>query len=295
MKKWIKEFLDFLSVERGLSKNTIYSYGEDLNKFASYLEKKHIDAPDSVKKDHITDFMLFLKDNGLSSNSISRALVSIKVFFRFMVRERILKKDITSVLDSPKLIRSLPEVLNSDEVNKLLFSANGRDWIGIRDKAVIELMYATGLRVSEVVELKLSNANLDMGFVKCIGKGQKERIVPIGKKAQEALGRYITKIRPKLQKKTADNHLFLSKLGRKISRQSFWKMIKKYAALAKIKKEIKPHTLRHSFATHLLEGGADLRSVQEMLGHSDISTTQLYTHINRERLKGIHKKFHPRG
>ena len=180
------------------------------------------------------------------------------------------------------------------EVDKMLTGPDLRDPIGIRDKAAMEIMYATGMRVSEMVDLPMDGLNLDVGFVKCRGKGDKERIVPIGDKAREALRRYMDKVRPALAGKRHDTHLFLSRLGKKISRQSFWKMIKKYTKAARIKKDITPHTLRHSFATHLLERGADLRVVQEMLGHADISTTQLYTHINKERLKSIHKQFHPR-
>ncbi len=295
MREWINEFLSYLSVERGLSKNTILAYGEDLKKFADYLESKNIKDLDTVKRSDITKFMLQLKDKGLSSNSISRNTVAIKVFYKFLVREGLLKVDIAGVLESPKLIRPLPEVLNLREVDNLLNIPSGRDWISIRDKASLEVMYATGLRVSEVVELLMNNVNLEMGFIKCVGKGGKERIVPLGKKAVWSVKRYLERVRPQLLKKRSSMHLFLSRLGRKISRQSFWKMIRKYARLAKILKKIKPHTLRHSFATHLLERGADLRSVQEMLGHANISTTQLYTHISRERLKGIHRKYHPRG
>ncbi len=295
MREWINEFLDYLSVERGLSKNTILGYGRDLKKFADYFESKNIKDLDTVKRSDITKFMLHLKDRGLSSNSISRNIVAIKVFYKFLVREGLLKVDIAGVMESPKLIKSLPEVLTLREVDNLLSIPNGRDWMSIRDKAVLEVMYATGLRVSEIVELLTNNVNLEMGFLRCVGKGGKERIVPLGKKADRSLRRYLERVRPGLVKKGTDVHLFLSRLGRKISRQSFWSMIGKYARLAKILKKIKPHTLRHSFATHLLERGADLRSVQEMLGHANISTTQLYTHISRERLKGIHKKYHPRG
>ena len=180
------------------------------------------------------------------------------------------------------------------EVDKILEGPNLKDPVGIRDKAAIELLYATGMRVSEMVDLPIEGLNLDMGFVKCKGKGDKERIVPVGDKAKDALSRYIEKVRPAIAGKRQDRHLFLSRLGKKISRQTFWKMIKKYTKMARIKKDITPHTLRHSFATHLLERGADLRVVQEMLGHADISTTQLYTHINKERLKSIHRQFHPR-
>ena len=229
MREWIKEFLDYLSVERGLSKNTILSYGEDLKKFADYLESRNIKNLDAIKRSDITKFMLRLKDSGLSSNSISRNLVAIKVFYKFLVREGLLKVDIAGVLESPKLVRPLPEVLTMGEVDSLLKTPGGRDWMSVRDKAALEVMYGTGLRVSEIVELLMNNVNLDMGFVKCTGKGGKERIVPLGRKAAQSIKKYLERSRPKLAGKRADMHLFLSRLGRKISRQSFWKMIKKYA------------------------------------------------------------------
>ena len=295
MKALIGEFLNYLTIERGLSKNTISAYGTDLHHFIEYLAAKGVEDPDSVKRQDITIYLLSLKDRGISSNSISRALVSIKMFYRFLVQERLAKDDVAGVLESPKLIRPLPNVLGAGEVDKLLAAPDTRDWMGMRDKAALELMYATGMRVSELVELAMGGLNLDVGFIKCRGKGDKERIVPVGRKASEALQRYIEKVRPKLLRKgSQDPHVFLSRLGKKVSRVSFWKMIKKNTKLARIKKDITPHTLRHSFATHLLEGGADLRVVQEMLGHADISTTQIYTHINKERLKSIHKQFHPR-
>ncbi len=294
MKTLLEEFLNYLSVEKGLSKNTISSYRMDLEHFIAQLGSNGITDIDKIRRQDITNYLLFLKDKGMASNSISRALVAIKMFYRFLVQERLAKDDIAGVLDAPKLIRPLPNVLGMAEVDKLLTAPDIKDWQGIRDKAALELMYATGMRVSELVELATEGLNLDVGFIKCKGKGDKERIVPIGKSAKEALSRYIEKVRPKLLKSKQDTHLFLSRLGRKISRQSFWKMIKSNAKRARIKKGITPHTLRHSFATHLLERGADLRVVQEMLGHVDISTTQIYTHINKERLKSIHRQFHPR-
>lgn len=295
MKTLVDEFLNYLSIERGLSKNTISSYRTDLVHFIDHMASKKIDDPDRVKRQDIMDYMLGLKEKGISSNSISRALVAIKMFYKFLVQERLAKDDVAGVLESPKLVRPLPNVLGMAEVDKLLSAPDLRDWIGIRDKAALELMYATGMRVSELVELTMEGLNLDVGYIKCRGKGDKERIVPIGRAAKDAALRYSTKVRPKLLKKgSLDNHLFLSRLGKKISRVSFWKMIRRNTKLARIKKDITPHTLRHSFATHLLERGADLRVVQEMLGHADISTTQVYTHINKERLKSIHKQFHPR-
>jgi len=295
MKTFINEFLNYLSIERGLSKNTISAYGSDLDHFTEHLATLGITDPDSVRRQDIMDYLLKRKGEKVSSNSISRALVSIKMFYKFLVQERLAKDDVAGVLESPKLVRPLPNVMGMQEVDKLLAAPDVRDWMGSRDRAALELMYATGMRVSELVDLTMDGLNLDVGFIKCRGKGDKERIVPIGKKAKEAVEHYIEKVRPRLQKKgVQDGHLFLSRLGKKVSRMSFWKMIKKNAKLARIKKDVTPHTLRHSFATHLLERGADLRVVQELLGHSDISTTQIYTHINKERLKSIHKQFHPR-
>jgi len=294
MKALLDEFLNYLTVERGLSRNTIAAYRTDLAHFIARMEAAGLNDAGRVKRQDIAGYLLYLKDKGIGSNSISRALVAIKMFYRFLVTEHLVKEDIPGVLESPKLIRALPDVLNISEVDKLLAEPDLRDPVGIRDKAALELMYATGMRVSEMVELAKDGLNFDVGFVKCKGKGGKERIVPVGKKAKEALARYIDKARPAFLKGKSDPHLFISRLGKKISRVSFWKMIKRYAKMARIKKDITPHTLRHSFATHLLERGADLRVVQEMLGHADISTTQFYTHIDRTRLKSIHKQFHPR-
>jgi integrase/recombinase XerD len=238
--------------------------------------------------------MLYEKDKGLSANSIARRLAAIKVFYRFLVRERILKDDPTSLIDSPRLWKKIPDTLSLNELDALLKQPNIRDKQGIRDRAILETLYATGMRVSEAVNLKVDNINLEIGFLRCIGKGNKERVIPVGRKAIISIHRYLELSRPQLLRKKESEFLFLNRFGKKISRQSLWKMIKKYARAARIKKSIRPHTLRHSFATHLLERGADLRSVQEMLGHANISTTQIYTHINKERLKTIHRLFHPR-
>lgn len=294
MKELVEEFLNYLSIERGLSKNTTTSYRADLASFLNYLESKGFSDIESIKRDEIRNYLMRLKDKGLSSNSISRALVAIKMFYKFLAQERFIKDDVAGILESPKLIRPLPNVLSIAEVEKLLQAPDIRVRTGMRDKAALELMYATGMRVSEIVDLPTSTLNLDIGFIKCKGKGDKERIVPIGSQAKNAIYKYMQDARPALLKNKEDSHLFLSRLGKRISRQSLWKMIKKYAKKARIKKEIAPHTLRHSFATHLLERGADLRVVQEMLGHADIATTQIYTHVNKERLKLIHRQFHPR-
>ena len=295
MQELVDSFLSYLSVERSLSKNTIISYRRDLGKYIKYLEGSRINSLSVTSRNNITDFMFSLKDKGLSAGSIARNLVAIKVFYRFLVRERILKFDPSGLLDSPKLWKRIPDVLSLSEVMALLGAPDLSQPQGIRDRAIFELLYATGLRVSEAVNLKVQDLNLDAGFLRCIGKGSKERIVPLGKQAISALQSYLEKVRPQLLKNlSANSTLFLSRLGKQLSRQSFWKLIKHYARRSGIKKDIRPHTLRHSFATHLLEGGADLRSVQEMLGHADISTTQVYTHIDKNRLKLIHKTYHPR-
>ena len=294
MRELIEAFLNYLSVERGLSRNTITSYQEDLNYYMNYLESKGIDTLSRTTRNDITNFMLSQKDRGIAPNSIARRLAAIRMFHRFLARERIIKNDPSALIDSPKLWKRVPDTLTINEVDALIAAADVHDTQGIRDRAILETLYATGMRVSEVVNLKKDNVNLEIGFLRCIGKGNKERVIPLGKKAIAGITRYLEVSRPKLLGKKEADYLFLSRFGRKTSRQSLWKMIKKYAKQAHIKKPIKPHIMRHSFATHLLEHGADLRSVQEMLGHSSISTTHIYTHINKDRLKSIHKQFHPR-
>lgn len=294
MKEFIEEFLNYISIERGLATNTISSYRLDLSKYVKFLTKQGITSADQVKRDHITSFMRKEKEDGLSPSSISRSLAAIKMFHRYLVRERLGSEDPSNLVETPKLWKRVPDVLSIVEIESMIKSASGRGWQVVRDNAILELLYASGMRVSELVDLKVESVNLEVGYVRCIGKGRKERIVPVGKKAQVAVKRYLDQVRGKLLKSNFTSILFLSRLGKKISRQSVWKIIKYYAKKAKIKKMVKTHTLRHSFATHLLEHGADLRSVQEMLGHSDISTTQIYTHVDRERLRLIHKQFHPR-
>lgn len=294
MKRHIEQFIYFLEAERGVSANTIISYRRDLEKFSDYI-KKHGKTVTVVEREDITAFLMMLKNKGLSVTSIARNLAALKTFWKFLTREQIVKENASSSVESPKIWQRVPDVLSKKEVEDILEAPDKNGWMGIRDRAILELMYATGLRVSEVKDLKKANTNLEAKFVRCVGKGGKERIVPLGRRAQDAVKEYLSAAREKTFKKSLDDHLFLSRLGRKISRQSLWKMIARYAREAGIKKTITPHTLRHSFATHLLEGGAELRGVQEMLGHADISTTQIYTHIDKERLRGIHKKFHPRG
>jgi len=294
MNELVDVFLNYLSVERGLSRNTMVSYREDIKAYINFLKGIHINSFSLTKKNDITDFMFSQKDKGLSANSVARRLAAIKAFYRFLVRERILKADPSNLIDSPKLWKKIPQTLSVNEVDALLACPNIRQRQGIRDRAILEALYATGMRVSEAAGLKKDDVNLDVGFLKCIGKGNKERIIPLGRKAISSIKRYIDSSRPLQLKNKASDFLFLNRFGKKISRQSLWKIIKRYAKEARIKKPIRPHILRHSFATHLLERGADLRSVQEMLGHANISTTQIYTHISKERLKAIHRMFHPR-
>ena len=294
MNELLEEFLSYLSVERGLSANTLAAYRRDIARFFEYLKSRHIPSIQRVTRQIIDSFMLSEKDRGLSASSISRGLACLKSFFKFLVNENKVKEDVTGIIESPKLWKKLPDALSLGEVELLLKGPNVREIAGRRDKAALELMYATGMRVSEIINLKMDDVNMGVGFVKCFGKGGKERIVPFGRLAKESISQYLDKSRPELLRKKVSNFLFLTRLGKPMSRQSFWKIIKKYAKAENIKKNITPHTLRHSFATHVLERGADLRILQEMLGHADISTTQIYTHVNKERLKSIHQKFHPR-
>ena len=294
MKEFIDDFMDYLSVERGLAKNTLLAYRRDLDKYIEYLSQKGIKTSPQVNREHVSGFMFDLKKHDMSATTICRNLAAVKMFHRFLVRENLSKEDPTTLVDTPKLWMRIPSVLTQAEIESMIAAASGKGIQQIRDQAILEIFYASGLRVSELSDLKTTSINYEVGFVRAIGKGSKERIIPLGGKAREAVQRYLLRSRPRLLKEQVNDVLFLSRLGKKISRQSLWAVIKFYARKANIKKTIKPHTLRHTFATHLLEHGADLRSVQEMLGHSDISTTQIYTHVDKERLKSVHKQFHPR-
>ena len=290
--KLLDQFISYLRVERGLADNTIESYSRDLVKFTQFLEEKKL-SPQNVNRDHIIKYMSVLRSN-LSTRSTARNLSAIKTFFRFLISEGEITENPVRLLESMKLPRKLPEILTQDEVDSLLSQPDAISPLGKRDKAMLELLYATGLRVSELVGLKIIHVNLEAGFVRTMGKGSKERIIPMGEKARISLQNFLLEGRGGLLKGKNSSYLFLNSRGGTLSRQGFWKIIKKYGLLAGINKKITPHMLRHSFASHLLEGGADLRSVQVMLGHADISTTQIYTHITRERLKQVHKKYHPR-
>ena len=286
------QFINHLRVERGLADNTVQSYSRDLMRFFEFLKARER-SPLHACQDDIMDYMGALR-RALAVRSCARHLSALKMFFRFLVSEGKIKSSPARLLGAAKLPQRLPGVLNRQEVDLLLSQPDASNHRGQRDKAMLEVLYATGLRVSELVGLKISNVNLEAGYVRMVGKGSKERMVPMGSKALETLKEYLFEGRPRLAKNRSSTYLFLNSRGGPMTRQGFWKIIKKYGRRAGIKNEITPHKLRHSFASHLLEGGADLRSVQVMLGHADISTTQIYTHITGERLKQIHEKYHPR-
>jgi integrase/recombinase XerD len=291
---YLDNFLNYLVVEKGLSKNTIQSYNRDLQKFITYLEKNNCADVSRVTNLEIISFLVEVKSQGLSSKSTGRNLSALRMFFKFLVQEGFLDANPSINIESPKIRQNLPSVLSIAEVDYLLSQPDVKTTRGLRDRTMLELLYATGVRVSELVSLKLTSINLEVGYIIAFGKGSKERIIPLGDTAKYYLNEYLTIARQKHTKGMMSPFLFLNPSGKKFSREGFWKMLKRYALKAGINKKLSPHTLRHSFATHLLEQGADLRSVQIMLGHVDIATTQIYTHITQERLKKVHKQYHPR-
>lgn len=296
MDKILQHFCGYLLMERGLSENSIAAYRSDLEDFSDWLKEQGKNSYSEVSRDDIIDFLGARKEQEMEPSSLARRLVAIKVFFRYLAQEKFIPDNITSVMDSSKLGRILPEFITAVEVDALMnvWSLEDRDFLAIRNRAILELMYACGLRVSEVAALNVSSVNLDDRVIRVVGKGSKERIVPVGHLALRALGRYLKEARPYLLKSPDEPTLFLSRLGRRLDRERIWGIIKETARLAGITKNVHPHTLRHSFASHLLENGADLRVIQEMLGHADIATTQIYTHIDQRRLLEVQRKFHPR-
>jgi len=295
MHQSLDRFLNYLIVEKGLSKNTIEAYSHGLNRFLNYLRRKGMEEVREISKLDIREFLLFLKKKGLSSKTLARNLVSIRVFLRFLTEESILSANPAEEIESPKTAKTLPEILSLEEVETLLEQPDTQIPQGMRDRAMLEMLYATGMRVSELTQLQVNHVHLEAGYVLIYGKGSKERIVPIGNEAMKWARRYMGETRERLLKKRESPFLFVNRSGKPMSRQNFWKSIKAYGRRAGIRKRIAPHLIRHSFASHLLERGADLRSVQLMLGHVDISTTQIYTHVTGERLKKIHQRYHPRG
>ena len=291
----VDRYLNYLIFVKGLSEKTIESYSRDLTRFVDYMKSNNLSHPSETDTALILRYLIQLRNAGLKQRSRARHLVSLRGFFRFLLQEKIIDVDPIRNIELPRSTLKLPDVLSVEEIERLLSTPNQDTARGARDSAMIELLYASGLRVSELVLLKLQDINFHAGFVRIFGKGSKERVVPIGQHAQKKIEQYIVSVRPILLKNTVSRYLFVARAGRPMTRQGFWKLLRNYVIKAKINKTVTPHTIRHSFASHLLEGGADLRAIQEMLGHVDISTTQIYTHVAREYVKRMHAKYHPRG
>ncbi len=296
MDRYLDYFFNFLSVEKGLSANTLNAYGRDLSTYSAYLrEHEKIDDPVDISQLVLLQYLTFLKNNNLSPRSRARTLSALRSFHRFLLQENYTEHDPTALIESPRALPALPRLLSEKEVERLLQAPIGNRPIAVRDRAMLEVLYATGMRVSELVGLRLGDLKLDIGCLNAFGKGSKQRLIPLGEVAIEILREYLQNSRPELLKTLTSEEVFLNVRGKKLSRQGFWKNLQNYALKAEIKQKVYPHMLRHSFATHLLENGADLRSVQTMLGHVDISTTQIYTHVIQERLQKLHRQYHPRG
>jgi len=289
------QFVDYLAIEKGLARNTISSYASDLNLFLNFLRDEGIEDLAASDTAVIFKHLIALRNAGLGSRSRARHLVTLRGFYRFLVQEKVLKTNPAKLVDLPKTGRKLPDVLNIDDVARLLDAPDLTKPAGVRNAAMLELLYAAGLRVSELVTLGITDVNLEACFIRVLGKGSKERVVPIGQTAKRRIDTYLSSARTVLLKNQPSSYLFVTRLGKPMTRQGFWKVLKQVARRAGLVSRVTPHTLRHSFATHLLERGADLRSVQVMLGHADISTTQIYTHVAPEQLKAVHTQYHPRG
>lgn len=295
MHNLIDEYINFLSVEKGAALNSIEAYSRDLNRYMAFIRSRGIDVFGIIVPEDVISYLESLRKSGLSATSMNRNLAAIRGFYKYLIREQKIDNNPVANISLAKTWMRLPDTLSQEEMNLLLAQPDSASASAIRDKAMLELMYATGVRVSELVTLTMNAMNWQVGYVTALGKGGKERIVPVGKSAYECLIKYVDQARPALLAGRKSNVLFLNRSGKGLTRQGFWKIVRKYTVSAGLHKKIHPHTFRHSFASHLLEGGADLRAVQVMLGHADIATTQIYTHISRERLKNIHKKYHPRG
>jgi integrase/recombinase XerD len=295
MNHLIDEYLNYLTVEKGASRNTIDGYGRDLGRYAGFVCEGGTREIDGIGTGELISFLASLQREGLAANSVNRALAAIRGFYKYLLREKRVDHTPVAHIELARVWMRLPDVLSREEMELLLSQPGAATPAECRDSAMLELVYATGIRVSELIGLTVNSINWQVGYLVAMGKGEKERIVPVGRTAYDRVKRYLEGARPLLIKGGESNYLFLNRSGKGLTRQGFWKIVKKYAAKAGLSKRVHPHTFRHSFASHLLEGGADLRSVQIMLGHADISTTQIYTHVTRERLKEIHRRFHPRG
>ncbi len=290
----IKPFLNYLVSECGLSANTVSAYSRDLNRFGRYCQKERIRNVDKLTPTDMQGFARLLSKESLATASIARHLVTLRMFLRFHLLSGLIRTDMISMLEMPKTWRRLPHVLSRQRTTELIEAVARESQYYLRDRALLELLYATGMRASEAADLKLDGLNFQIGYLRCIGKGRKERIIPVHAQAMTLLKDYLQELRPKLLGERKCDHVFISRTGRPLSRIEIWRIVRKAAVTAGMKGKITPHTLRHCFGTHLLQGGADLRSVQEMLGHADVTTTQIYTHVDQEHLRSIHKKFHPR-
>ncbi len=294
LRETFQRFLDYVVLERGLSENTVGAYERDLTRYLILLSDCGIESIGDVTQDEVAALLQLLSEMGLEASSVARNLAAVRMFHRFLLSEGIASHDPTEHLKPPKLGRKLPSVLNVHEVERLMAAPDVEKPLGLRDRALLEILYGAGLRVSELIGLSRSDLLLEVEVIRVFGKGGKERVVPIGTEGIQWVATYLNNVCPRLAKPNSDNEVFLNFRGGKLSRMGIWKLLRKYVEAAGIERGVSPHTMRHSFATHLLEGGADLRAVQEMLGHADISTTQIYTHVDREYLKEVHRTFHPR-
>ncbi|MHC4616241.1 MAG: site-specific tyrosine recombinase [Planctomycetota bacterium] len=290
----VKDFLDYLTVEAGLSNNTVLAYARDLKGFLGFCKSNNVSRMDQLEPPLVQGYLRSLSTESKSETTIKRCLVAIRMLLRFAKLTGVIEDDFAAILESPKVWQRLPVTCNKQQVVGLLNAPSPKERYYLRDKTLLELLYATGLRASELAGLKTSDLNLDIGYLRCLGKGNRERVIPVGRVAVAVTREYVANLRPELAKPESADFLLLSRTGRPLSRIEIWRLVKRYAMRAGMPKNLTVHTLRHCFATHLLTGGADLRSVQELLGHVDIATTQIYTHVDQERLRRIHKQFHPR-
>ena len=295
MRDLLNQYFNHLLIEKGAAGNTLEAYGRDLKRYAAFLDKEGLTDAGSVTPQVVIKFLVQMKDGGLSANSLNRSLAALRSFYKYLLQEKVLDESPLANIDQAKVWMRLPDTVSKEEMNLMLSQPGDKTPMALRDSAMLELLYATGLRVSELISLSMNSINWQVGFLIVMGKGSKERVVPIGKTAYDCVRRYVDEARPKMLKTKITDSLFLNRFGGPFTRQGLWKIIIHYAQKAGLQKNVHPHTFRHSFASHLLAGGADLRAVQVMLGHSDISTTQIYTHVTKDRLKEIHQQFHPRG
>ncbi len=294
MQVLLDQFLDYITLEKGLTSNTRIAYASDLERFVTFIQRAGVTMLNKLTRRHVLDYLMWEKEQGLAAPSLSRRLVAIRVFLRYLQQEGMLSSNVTETMDSPKLWKLLPATLTPAEVERLLQAPRLDKTLGLRDRALLETLYGTGLRVSELANLRIEDLQFDAGYLRCLGKGRKERIVPLGGAAATYLNKYINEARPVLDRTKSSPAVFLSTRGQALSRKTVWQLIRRCTRDAGIAKKVSPHTLRHSFASHLLANNAPLRVIQEMLGHADIATTQIYTHVDAPRLQQIHRQFHPR-